>query len=311
MADSNVVYRYEPTFLLEQQYTDMDELLRDLYGKYFEEKQNLFLGIFLKEDPTDLCGLAEFYDYRDELHLVSIGTRLREKYWKSGIGRSLSLVPVTKRSDLPPRLQHTKTLVKATLRRLPPVLTRVFSAVRGRHQAKGQVCPSACRENGSAGARRRRRSRTKGLFAPTPWTSDELRRQKPPLFFAERKRWFLLSQKTAFRQRITTLFPASSETGGSISRCKRQTPRKRPPILAKAEKQVVPTAKKIDLHKEKDHLFCRNQGKRWFSAGIAREAVPFTASFTGNTKTGGKMESPIKRVSGFLPPDSSKRDNRR
>ena len=28
----------------------------------------------------------------------------------------------------------------------------------------------------------------------------KLRRQKPPFFFAERKRWFLLSQKTAFRQ---------------------------------------------------------------------------------------------------------------
>ena len=94
MADSNNVYRYEPTFLLEQQYTDMDELLRDLYGKYFEEKQNLFLGIFLKEDPTDLCGIAEFYDYRDDLYLVSIGTRLREKYWKSGIATEVAKLMV-------------------------------------------------------------------------------------------------------------------------------------------------------------------------------------------------------------------------
>ena len=39
MAQSNNIYRYEPTYLLEQQYTDMDELLRDLYGKYFEQKQ--------------------------------------------------------------------------------------------------------------------------------------------------------------------------------------------------------------------------------------------------------------------------------
>ena len=78
MAHSNIIYRYEPTYLLEQQYTDMDQLLADLYGKYFTEKQNLFLGIFLKDHPSELCGLAEFYDYRDHLHMVSIGARLRE-----------------------------------------------------------------------------------------------------------------------------------------------------------------------------------------------------------------------------------------
>ena len=85
MAQNNNVYRYEPTYLLEQQYSDMDQLVQDLYGKYFEEKQNLFLGIYTKDDPDELCGLAEFYDYRDHLHMVSIGVRLREKYWKGGI----------------------------------------------------------------------------------------------------------------------------------------------------------------------------------------------------------------------------------
>ena len=90
MARSNNIYRYEPTYLLEQQYDDMDLLLRDLYGKYFENKQNLFLGVFLKDHPSELCGLAEFYDYRDHLHMVSIGARLREKYWRSGIATEIA-----------------------------------------------------------------------------------------------------------------------------------------------------------------------------------------------------------------------------
>ncbi len=90
MANSNIVYRYEPTYLLEQQYTDMDQLLHDLYGEYFDKKLNLFLGVFLKDDPTELCGLAEFYDYRDHIHMVSIGTRLREKYWKGGIATEVA-----------------------------------------------------------------------------------------------------------------------------------------------------------------------------------------------------------------------------
>lgn len=86
MAGRKNIYRYEPSYLLEQQYTDMDQLLRDLYGECFEKKQNLFLGIYLRENQAELCGLAEFYDYRDYLHMVSIGVRLREQYWKSGIG---------------------------------------------------------------------------------------------------------------------------------------------------------------------------------------------------------------------------------
>ena len=73
MAHSSIIYRYEPTYLLEQQYSDMDQMFRDLYGECFEKKRNLFLGVFLKENPTELCGLAEFYDYRDHIHMVSIG----------------------------------------------------------------------------------------------------------------------------------------------------------------------------------------------------------------------------------------------
>ena len=90
MAHSDTIYRYEPTYLLEQQYTDMDQLLNDLYGKYFESKQNLFLGVFLRDHPSELCGLAEFYDYRDHLHMVSIGGRLREKFWNNGIATEIA-----------------------------------------------------------------------------------------------------------------------------------------------------------------------------------------------------------------------------
>ena len=94
MAHSNLVYRYEPSYLLEQQYNDMDQLLHDFYGEYYEKKQNLLLGIFLRDNPSELCGLAEFYDYRDHIHTVSIGGRLREKYWKAGIGTEVAKLMV-------------------------------------------------------------------------------------------------------------------------------------------------------------------------------------------------------------------------
>ena len=84
MSGSNVVYNYEPTYLFERQYTDMHEMIHDLYGECFEKKQNLFLGIIFKGDGQ-LAGLAEFYDYKEYLHLASFGIRLRENYWSRGI----------------------------------------------------------------------------------------------------------------------------------------------------------------------------------------------------------------------------------
>lgn len=84
MVHNRIVYHYEPTWLFERQYSDIHEMIRNLYGECFHTKQNLFLGIFFKED-RQFCGLAEFYDYRDQLHMVSIGYRLREAYWGNGI----------------------------------------------------------------------------------------------------------------------------------------------------------------------------------------------------------------------------------
>ena len=84
MVRSDIVYNYEPTCLFERQYTDMHEMIRDLYGECYEKKLNLILGIFLMNESS-LCGLAEFYDYKEHLHSVSIGYRLRKEYWRQGI----------------------------------------------------------------------------------------------------------------------------------------------------------------------------------------------------------------------------------
>lgn len=84
LTGSESVYRYLPTYLHEKQYTDMDLMLRDLYGKCFLRKENLILGICLKEEGA-LCGLAEFYGFRDEIHKISVGYRLLERYWGKGI----------------------------------------------------------------------------------------------------------------------------------------------------------------------------------------------------------------------------------
>ena len=80
LTRSAAVCRYLPTFLFERKYDDAREAIRRLYTECFPE--SLILGIYWGDE---LCGLAEMYAYRDELHKVSIGSRLREKYWGMGI----------------------------------------------------------------------------------------------------------------------------------------------------------------------------------------------------------------------------------
>ncbi len=84
MARSENVYRYLPTFLLEQSCPDIHEAIRRINGPAFEQKESLILGVFAKDGMT-FCGLAEFYGYKPALHKVSIGCRLCEFCWGQGI----------------------------------------------------------------------------------------------------------------------------------------------------------------------------------------------------------------------------------
>ena len=86
------VYRYLPTFLFEKQYRDMHRMIAELYGDLYLNKESLILGICLKEQD-ELCGLAEFYGFRDPIHKISIGYRLLEEYWGKGIAsRTVALM---------------------------------------------------------------------------------------------------------------------------------------------------------------------------------------------------------------------------
>lgn len=84
LTQSKKVYRYLPTFLFEQQYEDMEEVIEKVYGDWFKDKESIILGVYLKEEMT-FCGLAEMYGFNDKIHKISIGYRLLEKWWGQGI----------------------------------------------------------------------------------------------------------------------------------------------------------------------------------------------------------------------------------
>lgn len=79
---NETIYKYLPTFLFEQQYTDMQEMIHDLYNKCFAAKESLILGIYQNDN---MCGLAEFYGYKAELQKTCIGYRLAPQFWGKSI----------------------------------------------------------------------------------------------------------------------------------------------------------------------------------------------------------------------------------
>ncbi len=80
LASDPEVYRYLPTFLFEQKYPDIHEVIDKLYTECF--KESIILGIYL---DGDFCGIAEFYGSRDEAHKISVGYRLLRRCWGKGI----------------------------------------------------------------------------------------------------------------------------------------------------------------------------------------------------------------------------------
>lgn len=116
LSKDSDIYKFLPTFLIEQEIEDKNELIDTMYTKCLEEKTSLFLGIYLRDDGEadavsaddagadagadvagddvartgtehrpEFCGVIELYDYRDHIHTVSIGCRMLPKYWGKGI----------------------------------------------------------------------------------------------------------------------------------------------------------------------------------------------------------------------------------
>ena len=84
MVEDDLVYRYDPTYLYERQFGDVREAIENMYGEIFQNKESLILGI-RRTGEGELLGLAEFYDYRDDLHKISIGYRLARRNWGQGL----------------------------------------------------------------------------------------------------------------------------------------------------------------------------------------------------------------------------------
>ena len=71
---------YEPAFLFERKYSDVNTVIERLYDECIAD--SLLLGIYF---GGEFCGIFELYSFNDSIHKISVGYRLREKYWGQGI----------------------------------------------------------------------------------------------------------------------------------------------------------------------------------------------------------------------------------
>ena len=82
-----VVYCYEPTFLMKLQGTPEEALETIQHMDLYEDRQCI-LGVYEKTAPSILIGLAEMYDFKPSGKVISIGYRFLSRYWEKGIASS-------------------------------------------------------------------------------------------------------------------------------------------------------------------------------------------------------------------------------
>ena len=111
MVKNEQLYRYLPTFLYEQKYEEIQEMLAKMDEECFLTKESLLLGIYVKKNPASspageqtiappsaeqpptahwqFAGIAEFYSYEEKKEKASIGCRLLPAFWGQGLATAV------------------------------------------------------------------------------------------------------------------------------------------------------------------------------------------------------------------------------
>ena len=79
------VYRFLPTFLYEQSCEDVRGMIASSREKCFDTRDSILLGIYLKNDPDRVIGIAEIYNYEPQKEKASVGYRLNRRFWGNGV----------------------------------------------------------------------------------------------------------------------------------------------------------------------------------------------------------------------------------
>ena len=85
ISNNDNVYKYIPPFLYKKSDKTLETAIKNLGGRDFEKKKLIIAGIYLKDNPNKLVGLAEMFDYKKRENKITVGYRLNEDYWNKKI----------------------------------------------------------------------------------------------------------------------------------------------------------------------------------------------------------------------------------
>lgn len=85
ITENERVYRYIPPFLFKKSRGNLLAAIRNIGGRDFDKQKHIIAGVYLRDAPEKLIGLAEMFDYKRRAGQITIGYRLNENYWRRGI----------------------------------------------------------------------------------------------------------------------------------------------------------------------------------------------------------------------------------
>ncbi|WP_242865983.1 GNAT family N-acetyltransferase [Desnuesiella massiliensis] len=77
------LFQYSPVMLKKNKDT-----VANMIGHFerdFHKRKYIFLGICLNSEPNNIVGIAEIFDYSQDVNMITIGYRLNDKFWAKGI----------------------------------------------------------------------------------------------------------------------------------------------------------------------------------------------------------------------------------
>lgn len=83
------VYKYISPFLYKKSNKALENAIKNLGGRDFEKKKYIIAGVYLKDNPNRLVGLAEMFDYKKRENKITVGYRLNEDYWNKKIATNV------------------------------------------------------------------------------------------------------------------------------------------------------------------------------------------------------------------------------
>lgn len=87
ITSNDNVYKYIPPFLHNKSRNFLISAITNITGRDFEKKKLLLPGIYLKDDPNHLIGMAEMFDFKRRDKTITIGYRFNEAYWHKGYAK--------------------------------------------------------------------------------------------------------------------------------------------------------------------------------------------------------------------------------